>query len=78
MKRRDFIAGLGGAAVVGSRGAWGQQVTMPLRAGAADAARLARLLLLFVTIEACCQLAGLWIGLLVGTQSVKSDQTAHA
>ena len=25
MKRREFIAGLGGAAAVGARGAWGQQ-----------------------------------------------------
>jgi hypothetical protein len=30
MRRRDFIAGLGGAAVVGPRGAWGQQAGMPV------------------------------------------------
>src|SRR5215203_603520 len=29
MRRRDFIAGLGGAAVLGARGAWGQQ-TVPV------------------------------------------------
>jgi putative ABC transport system substrate-binding protein len=29
MRRREFIAGLGGAAVVGPRGAWGQQASMP-------------------------------------------------
>ena len=30
MRRRDFIAGLGGAVVVGPRGASGQQAAMPL------------------------------------------------
>ena len=30
MKRRDFIAGLGGAAVVGPRGTWGQQAGVPV------------------------------------------------
>jgi putative ABC transport system substrate-binding protein len=29
VKRRTFIAGLGGAAVVGARGAWGQQASTP-------------------------------------------------
>ena len=31
MKRRDFIAGLGGAAVVGPRGAWGRRPQQPFR-----------------------------------------------
>jgi putative ABC transport system substrate-binding protein len=30
MQRREFIAGLGGAAVVGPRGSWGQQTAMPV------------------------------------------------
>jgi putative ABC transport system substrate-binding protein len=30
MRRRDFIAGLGSAAVVGPRGAWSQQAAMPV------------------------------------------------
>ena len=33
MKRRDFIAGLGGAVVVGPRGAWGQQTERVRRIG---------------------------------------------
>ena len=33
MRRRDFIAGLGGAAVVGPRGAWGQQTDRMRRIG---------------------------------------------
>ncbi len=33
MRRRDFIAGLGGAAVVGPRAAWGQQVCRMRRVG---------------------------------------------
>ena len=30
MRRRDFLAGLGGAAVLGPRGASGQQAAMPV------------------------------------------------
>ena len=33
MRRREFIAGLGGAAVVGPRGAWGQQPDRVRRIG---------------------------------------------
>ena len=56
MRRREFIAGLGGAAVVGPRGAWAQP------------ARIPRVGMLFASEEGDQELQGRLVGLKQGLE----------